>query len=118
MAFFLTMQHTTGKDEQVHVQPYIQRYYNVRAFYDPRNIAGPAMIRMINTLIHAMNRHDIHLLKTLIVVLDKDILTDIAQLDTEVSERQAHIIIAEMVRWFVRQVNTVLRQKRANLYEK
>ena len=70
------------------------------------------MTRMLNKLTSTIATLK-KLPKYLIVIIDKDII-----LDTDVFDPQAPIIIEEMTRWFIRQIDVILRRKKVDFLNK
>ena len=100
-----------GEDD---IPPYIQEYFNVKEFYHGSSTSGVKFtaVRMINMLIDAIAERK-RLPKYLVIVPDKDILYDI-----DTSSPYAQNTLAELTRWFVRQIDTIIRRKKADFLNK
>ena len=111
---FLDFQQDAEKDSR---EPplFILEFFNIKAYFDSLGIEGLALSRVVNSLIKGVNEKHAKLPKYLVVLLDKDILYDI---DQGQSMQSTQIIMGEITRWLVRQINVVLRRKRIDLLEK
>ena len=103
-----------AKQNEEETPPFIQEYYNVREFYKPTT-AGIKynMTRMINSLLQAVKERK-RLPKYLIIIMDRDIIHDLS----DVLDPIAHLVLAEITRWFVRQIDSIMRRKRLDFLEK
>ena len=108
---------TRGKKEKEEIPPYMEDYYNVKEFYKPV-LAGEkyTMGRIINKLIEAINNRK-RLPKTLIVVTDKDLVTDVIN-DETVKEDMIQHVLADNVRYLVRHIDTILKRKKLDFMNK
>ena len=82
--------------------------------YKTASDAKHAVGRTINALITELNEKNQTLPKYLVVVMDKDILEDF----DKICENSINNDIAEIVNWFVHQIQMVIRRKRIDLLEK
>ena len=100
------------KEKQDSPPLYMIDFYNVHAIYNTAALVQFAATRMLNALTEKINQ--VHILpKFLIVVPDKDILYDI-----DLFAPNATQLMYELTRWFVRQINTIIRRKRVDLLAK
>ena len=101
-----------GKTGTSHL--YVEDYFNVQFCIDESAGTQLAMARMINALIAAVNKSDASPPKYLVVLPDKDILTDLCSDNIEKVDNRA---IMTVTNWFVCQINSVIRRKKIDLYD-
>ena len=106
-----------GKKDNDEIPPYIEDYYNIKEFYKPV-LAGErfAMGRIVNKLIEAINTRK-RLPKRLIVITDKDLVTDVIN-DETIKDGMIQHVIADNVRYLVCQIDTVLYRKKVDFLDK
>ena len=93
---------------------YMQDFYNVRIFENQGHCGVKCVLRhTINSLIDTINSHKI-LPKYLLVVLDKDLINDLADLFLE----QVQHGVYKLVNYFVRQVDILVCRRHLSLLEK
>ena len=92
---------------------FITEYYNIKSFCEP-SAAGVdlAIARMVNNLTEAIIKRN-RLPKYLIVIPDRDIINDV-----DLSNKNAVKTIQQITRWFVRQLDTIIRQRRVDFLDK
>ena len=113
-----SMVYETSKEKDA-VPPYMADYYNVNQVTGSSSVDVPfAMVRMLNILdefIHKMKK----LPKYLIVIADCDILQDIDPIKLNIDNiEEMTSAIQELVRWFVRQIDLLIRRKKLDLLSK
>ena len=109
---FHTVMYEAERNRQETISPFMSEYYNVMGDYKLMPGGATQVIgRMINTLIHVINKRQ-KLPKYLIVIPDKDVVNDV-----DVFEEDSHIIIQELTRWLVRQIDMIVRRKKLELLQ-
>ena len=102
-----------GQKSHKNIPLYIQDFFNVKDCYHKELGGVPfAMTRMINTLISTIEVCK-RIPRYLIVIINMDLIMDIDSLDD-----QSPIIVPQLVRWFMRQVDMILRRKKVNFLDK
>ena len=92
---------------------FLLQYYNVKNIYKKLSVGVKrTAARVINSLIDTLNQEN-KLPHFLVVILDKDVISDVDVLDGHASR-----IVADMIRWIVRQINMLITRKRSELLEK
>ena len=89
-------------------------YFNVQAFNNTLATGVKlATTRIVNSLLEAVNRKDLHHLpKILLVIIDKDLMTDL-----EIHTSNVVATMRDLVQWLMRQLDMVIRRKRMELLE-
>ena len=92
---------------------FLLQYYNVKNIYKKLSVGVKrTAARVINSLIDTLNQEN-KLPHFLVVILDKDVISDVDVLDGHASR-----IVADMIRWIVHQINMLITRKRSELLEK
>ena len=93
---------------------YMHDYYNVLAFNNTLATGVKlATTRIMNSLLEVVNRKDLHHLpKILLVIIDKDLMTDL-----EIQSSNVVNTMCDLVQWLVRQLDMVVRRKHMELLE-
>ena len=91
-------------------------FFNVKGFFETAPVGTPVLARIINRLIEAVNVKDVLLPKYLIVAVDQDILELLDYDNNDFSMNR--VIVNDITRWLVRQINTILHRKRIDLLKK
>ena len=93
---------------------FMEEYFNLKPYYQKTSCTVKyASTRMLNSLIEVVaDRH--RLPKYLIVIPDKDMLEG----DVDVFNPAVSKIIPEIVRWFVRQIDLIIRRWRSDFLVK
>ena len=73
-----------------------------------------AMSRIINALIESVNEKDAILPKYILVVIDKDIINDLPDVDGS----NIHKVLSTITTWVVHQLSVVIHRKKVDLLEK
>ena len=92
---------------------YLQEYYNITTGY-PLTNAGVklAVTRMVNALTDMINeKHEIP--HFVVVLMDRDIISDV-----DIDGPDAVCMIRILVNWLVKQIDVLIRRKRAELLDK
>ena len=89
--------------------PFCYEYYNVAAWYQTSISTVPAITRIYNSLIEALNEQ-IHLPKYVVIVIDKDIVVPQLKKNIEATE-----IITDQIYWLVRQISRTILARREDL---
>ena len=108
---FLSIKLARTKDKNV--QSYLLNYFNIKALYNTSSSVGMCSACIINSLIEEINKTDVRLPRYLVVVIDRDLTNDLNDLSSTESAR----ILQHLTDWLVKQINTVIRQKRIALYD-
>ena len=109
---FKTVRHAGEKDDEV-IPLYMNEYFNVKIFVQSKTSAEFASTRIINALIQVTNGKNARLPKYLIVMPDKNILEDFSD-----PENLKTKTLQMSVDWFVRQINSTIKRKKLDLYDK
>ena len=91
----------------------MQEFFNVKILCQDDDTEFAAS-HTVNTLINALNGNNARLPKILLVVVDMDVINDI----DDVFDEDAPVIVQQSTNWLVRQINTRIRRKKLDLYEK
>ena len=110
------MWHSAVKDSKV-AKPYLEEFFNIEALFKNQASERTSITRVVNALIEALNKKDSRLPKYLIVILDKDILTDIDDLPDLKDEDEFIHAMKYVTDYVVRQINTKIHRKCIDLYE-
>ena len=87
-----------------YVPPYIHEQFNVLAYYRQFTTGiRRCAAQIINSLIEALNECD-HLLRYLIIVPDKDLISDIDVFEFRVSK-----VVSDVVQWMLKEINMFIR---------
>ena len=93
--------------------PYIKEYFNVQGFFfRASHLLQSATALVINSVIEGLNTRE-KLPKIMLIVLDKDIIQNLDQLDYGVYKQ-----LSAVVNWLTCQIDIAIRQKRLQLCEK
>ena len=93
--------------------PFMLNYFNIFCYYQQiTSGVKHATARILNSLIEGLNTRP-RLPKVLIVMPNKDLIGDI-----NVFEFGAHRVIADAVRYLVRQINMLINHKKLELQDK
>ena len=110
---WLAQTEKAGKDSrhEVCLPPFIHEFFNVKPFAKTTS-SKLAISRVVNALTEAINLKNATLPKYLVVVLDKDVLTDIEEsyLDSQTIQR--------VTSWLVHQINTIVHRKQVDIFTK
>ena len=89
--------------------PYLKEYYNVDAFFSTNaDVKTNGLSRIFNATIDALNEE--HLPHFLVIVIDKDILQDLKNVEFGVAKS-----ISTVVHWLTRQIDIAVRHKKFQL---
>ena len=92
------------------VLPYLEEYYNVEPFYPiTSDVKSNATSRIFNAVMDALNK-DNKLPRFLVVLLDKDILSDLKLFDFGLSKN-----IMAILNWLIHQINITVRRKKCHI---
>ena len=95
---------------------FISDFFNVKIFHKSSS-APLALTRVINSLITVVNGKSVRLPKYLVVILDKDLFQDIELSDLNEVKSTRNLLLS-LVEWISRQINTIIRRKRADIFDK
>ena len=101
------------KNKSKEDKPYLLQYYNVKLLYKQLSQGVHRTVATIlNTLIEQFN--NIHILpRFLVVIIDKDILTDI-----DVFDSHAISMLTDDIQWLVGQINAAVTRKKSEIIER
>ena len=86
--------------------PYLEEYYNVDTFFSMNaDVKTNGLSRIFNATIDALNEE--HLPRFLVIVIDKDILQDLKNIEFGVVKS-----ISTMVHWLTRQIDIAVHRKK------
>ena len=104
---------TVVKSQRVDALPfYMIDFYNVKSFSNTSTSVDFAATHILNALTEAINKEQ-SLPKYLLVILDQDIIFDV-----DVFSSNSGFLVSEMTRWFIQQVDTIIRRKSVDLLKK
>ena len=107
------VKYQAARDASSPVPLYISEYFNVHHFHNSQQQAIKlAITRMINSLIEAFAKCK-RIPKILIVIPDQDVINDLDKFE----EDAAHSVM-EITRWFIRQIDMVMRRRKADFLER
>ena len=92
---------------------FMQDYFNIKPCYSNFQSFRLASTRAINTLMEAVNQKNANLPRYLIVIMDKDFIPDMNL--GVVMDRDENTLLLD---WFMRQIHTIVRRKRIDLYDR
>ena len=109
---YQSLQFRAEKDPEF-LPPFIDEMFNVHLYDDPKTLGlTTAVARALACLIDAAQERR-RLPKYLLVIMDKDIINDVKPLD-----EYAPSVLQDVVRYFVRQVDMIMRRKKINSLDK
>ena len=91
--------------------PYMIDYYNVHAYYQPTNFPKEPAARVVTSLIDAFDSKK-RLPKTMIVIMDKDILKG-----EDLQDREAHAVLNKTVNWLVKEFDIQTKRRQDTITE-
>ena len=93
---------------------FMEEFFNVKVFCKSTTQSTSSIARIANSLTEVVNGKNARLPKHLIVIIEKDVIGDI----NDVLAFDAHKALNSLTNWVVRQMNTIVRCKRLDLWEK
>ena len=98
---------------ELNSMPFLYEHFNFEMFFtNPLSPTRPVMVRILNALIRALNKHE-HLPQYIIVIPDIDILTSLKLYDFGVTN-----LIDTNLTWLLKQLSRVVITRRENLKQK
>ena len=94
---FNALVYQAQRNKQDAVAPYIHDYYNIKSFHNLLSGGVKLVIaRIVNSLKDAINKKDVHLPKYLVVIPDKDPVSDV-----DVFHTDAVRVLKDITLWMV-----------------
>ena len=92
--------------------PYLYEMYNFKAFYiNPLSDVTPTIVRIYNSLTEALNKYE-HLPKYILVVMDKDIVSDVQRLHFDCGLYNS---FEDNINWLLKNIAKAILVRRDNL---
>ena len=92
---------------------YIHDYYNVHSFIQLKETGVSSLLaRIYNAIIKALNTRS-RLPRFLVIILDQDLITDVAIYDFKATKQ-----IKKALNWLMRQIDMIVRRKQLEIYDR